>query len=137
MIRVKDSELDMTSNLLTLWNGLPFTGIAYESYEYAEKEYLLSEMAFTDGMQDGPARDWYYLSEQIESEAHYLRGLLHGISREWSQTGQLLVEAEYEYSVLVYKRIWNEEGLLIDRFEVNKNDAKFQNLIHSRRKWIE
>ena len=94
--RVPDSELDFDSELVCTSAGEPFTGIAFE--ETSDGGH--SEITYRDGMQDGPATDWYP-SGRLKGESSYVRNVLHGSSREFDADGRLVCHSLYEYGILV------------------------------------
>jgi antitoxin component YwqK of YwqJK toxin-antitoxin module len=61
-------------------------------------------------------------------EDNYVNNGLHGSSREWYQNGQLKREAEYELSILVKDKKWDEGGKLVEEFVLTENDPLFKTL---------
>ena len=125
MTRVNHTELDFADDLLCLWHGEPFTGVACE---YASNMALVSEVTYVDGMQTGMTREWYP-SGQLKMECEYLNGSKHGILREWFESGHLEAEASYEFSILTRKRTWDREGHLVGGFEISSKDPQYSLLL--------
>jgi hypothetical protein len=98
-IRVPDSELDFNEDLIYRWRGRLFTGVGFEE----SPDGALSEVSYECGVQQGPARDWYP-SGGLKGESHFHDNVQHGVTREYSQDGSLLIESFYEYGILVEKR---------------------------------
>ncbi len=102
----------------------PFTGIARQ---YNHEGALVAEYSYVNGDKDGLTRYWYPSGELL-GEDHYRNASLHGPSREWYQNGQLKREAEYELSILVKDKKWDECGKLVEDFVLTENDPLFKTL---------
>jgi antitoxin component YwqK of YwqJK toxin-antitoxin module len=126
--RVKDDQLDFDENLIYYLNGRRFTGIGYEEIPGRE----LSEITYRDGMQDGPARDWYP-SGRLKSESIYHRNVLHGHDREFWEDGSLASEKHYEHGVLVRSTEFDENGHPVSTFEISEDDPSYDILQKIRR----
>jgi antitoxin component YwqK of YwqJK toxin-antitoxin module len=118
MIRVNFDNLDYTDEGLHVWQGKPFTGIAYENFPNGQRQ---SEVTFIDGIKNGTTREWYP-SGHLETEQHIVHGSKHGECREWFENGQLKIETTYEFGILVRKKVWNETGELVQEFEITEHD---------------
>src|ERR1700753_918397 len=55
-------------------------------------------------------------------------GVMHGKSREWFLNGKLAEEKDYELGILVRQKFWDEEGKLIESYEMVKEDPEYQEL---------
>jgi hypothetical protein len=84
---VDHADLDYDGELIFTYEGQPFSGVAYE--DVPGKWY--SEVTYRAGMQEGPARDWYP-SGSLKGESYHHENALHGISREFDETGRLRSE---------------------------------------------
>jgi hypothetical protein len=88
--RVPDSQIDFDADLVYYVSGERFTGVGYEDVP----GYGRSEVSYLDGIQEGPARDWYP-SGQLRYEANYVDGLLDGYVRKYLEDGSLVLEEMY------------------------------------------
>jgi antitoxin component YwqK of YwqJK toxin-antitoxin module len=107
-----------------LLDGEPFTGVGYYLYEEGQLE---AEITYRDGVQMGLRRAWYP-SGQLQHEYHMFRGVFHGKKREWHDNGRLAEEADYELGFKLRSKCWDEDGNLIEEFELDKNDPDYQRL---------
>jgi antitoxin component YwqK of YwqJK toxin-antitoxin module len=60
---VPDALLDFDENLVCTYEGERFTGVGYKDVP----GYAVSEISHVDGLQEGPAREWYP-SGQLKAE---------------------------------------------------------------------
>jgi hypothetical protein len=123
MARVPDSELDFDEELIYRHNGILFTGIGYD--EMPGKG--LSEVSYRDGMQDGVARDWYP-SGKVKGESHFRENSLHGLKREFDDSGNLISESVYEYDILVNFVKRDASGQVIDSFHIDVDSSNYARL---------
>lgn len=126
--RVKDDQLDFDENLIYYLDGRRFTGIGYE--EVPGKE--ISEIKYVNGVQDGPAREWYP-SGQLKSESIYRDNVLHGHDRKFREDGSLASEKHYEHGVLVRSVEWDENGHPVSSFEISEDSPSYDILRRIRR----
>ena len=126
-LRVEDSELDYGPDLIFTYQGQLFTGIAYEDVPGK----WLSEVCYRDGMQDGPAREWYP-SGALRSETYYYENASHGTSREWDESGRLIAEERYEYGILVSRKMLDSSGNVAESFEITPEHQHYARLEHYR-----
>ncbi|MBM7789144.1 toxin-antitoxin system YwqK family antitoxin [Tenggerimyces flavus] len=109
--------------MVTKLNGQAFTGVAYEE----SPDLGRSEVSYREGVQEGPARDWYP-SGLLQGESHYVQGVLHGTSREFDESGRIVAEANYEYGICLLARRFNSEGIVIESEELDPNEEAAQQL---------
>jgi hypothetical protein len=64
--RVPDDQLHYDENLIYTYRGERFTGVGYEDVPGRG----LEEISYVDGLQEGPARDWYP-SGQLRGETMF------------------------------------------------------------------
>ena len=112
-LRVEASDLDYGPELIFTYHGQLFTGNAYEDVPGK----WLSEASYQNGLQDGPARDWYP-SGVLRGESHYRENALHGTCLEFDPDGRLISEKTYEYAILVSSKKLDASGQVIDSFEM-------------------
>ena len=122
-LRVEHSDLDYDSDLIFTYQGQLFTGVAYEDVPGK----WLSEVSYRDGMQEGPARDWYP-SGVLKGESHYRENALHGTSREFDESGRLVSEKTYEYGILVSRKELDTSGHVTDSFEITPDHQHYARL---------
>ena len=130
MINVNLDELDITDDLIHIWDGHPFTGTAYE---YNDQGKLIAEISFVDGIEHGITREWYP-SGQLKEETHLRWSGLHGVSRKWYENGHLKSEAHGEYGILVKNKEWDKDGNLIIEKKIDEQDPLYELLIKRRKK---
>ncbi len=119
-MRINHDDLDYTDELIFEWQEKPFTGIAYE----LEDDTLQSEISYIDGVQQGITREWY-LSGQLKIECLYKNGSLHGYYREWFKNDQMKTDRLYELAVLVRKKDWDVNGVLLEDFEIDEQHQQY------------
>jgi antitoxin component YwqK of YwqJK toxin-antitoxin module len=130
--RIPDSELEFDNDLTYTANGELFTGIGYEDVPGRG----LSEVSYRDGLQDGPARD-YYPSGRLKGESHHRENTLHGVSRDFDPEGNLLNESLYEYGILVRSTQWDSSGRVLEEKAIDPDSPNYRLLERHRRekKW--
>lgn len=125
LIRVPSSELEYDEDeAIYLRDGEPFTGIAYELYPSGALE---GESEFRDGLSWGVGRGWHP-NGQLSSEGHAFKDVQHGIAREWDEQGRLEEESYCEYGIVIYEKKWNEEGVLIEDYQLKESDPDYEEL---------
>ena len=122
-LRVRDDELDYDDELIYTFRGGRFTGIGYEDVPGRG----VSEVSYQDGLQDGPARDWYP-SGVLKGESIYRRNLLHGHVREFRENGTLILDKEYEYGILVRGVEYNDSGDMISSSSLTEDSPNYSRL---------
>lgn len=129
---IRDSELDYDSELVCTLDGLPFTGIAYED----SVELGRSEVAYRNGVQEGPARDWYP-DGTLKGESHYVEGTLHGPSREYDVSGRLGSESHFEYGIRVTLRRYVADGKVAEseQLDPHGDEARLLERLRAERRW--
>lgn len=50
----------------------------------------------------------------LRGESHHVQGVLHRETKEYDDAGRLVVEARYEYGILVWLRRLNTEGVVTE-----------------------
>jgi hypothetical protein len=138
MLRVKRNEVSFETvnvgpNGNWLYQGRPFTGVAYT---LGPDGTVASEQEFREGLRWGFAWE-RYRSGQIYSETMFYRDVLHGRAKEWHKHGQLAEEGEYEYGITIWKKKWDEDGALVEEYELAEADSNFSLLQTLRRVYDE
>tara|TARA_B100000745_G_scaffold299691_1_gene251116 strand:- start:1206 stop:1613 length:408 start_codon:yes stop_codon:yes gene_type:complete len=121
--------LEFSDQHLYELKGKPFSGTARENYP-SGKTYM--EMVIVDGIQEGVTKEWYETGA-LRSEAFYKKGGLHGSYIEWFENGQLKRTSYYEFDILISMEEKNEEGKVIDKYELSPNSIEHQTLTVARR----
>jgi antitoxin component YwqK of YwqJK toxin-antitoxin module len=129
---VRDSELDYDSDLVCTLDGEAFTGTAFDE----SPDLGRSEVSYRQGIQEGPARDWYP-SGVLKGESHYIQGVLHGTRKEFDEGGHLVAEARYEYGICVLARRFSSDGTVIasEELDPNGDTARRLDRLRSEHRW--
>jgi hypothetical protein len=120
-LRVPDDQIDYDDELVYFYRGERFTGIGYDDVP----DFGLSEVSYADGLQDGPARDWFP-SGQLKSEALFHKNLRHGLSREFREDGSLASEEIYEYGVHLRSCAFDADGRETITFELSEESPNYR-----------
>ncbi len=112
----------------TLWQGQPFTGIAYEERPDGS---LISEADYDDGFQRG-SREWYPGGQPREDKRFGPYGP-DGLAREWYPDGRLRNEALYEHGIALYAKAWDEQGNLTRNDRLSETAPDYARLRERRR----
>ncbi len=133
MKRADYDELDSPDGDTYYWMDTPdgvtyrftqeklFTGIAYETRRDGS---LWSEKDFLNGRSHGTSRTWYP-SGQLQEETTFYNGLTYGPAREWDEAGQLRREGFIEYGIRVREKKWDENGRLMEEYEIAPDDPDY------------
>jgi antitoxin component YwqK of YwqJK toxin-antitoxin module len=119
-LRIPDALLDYNEELTYTYKGELFTGVGYEDVPGQG----LSEISYVGGAQEGPSRDWYP-SGQLKGETMYRANARHGHNREFREDGSLSLEEIYEYGVLVRSSTFDEQGRVIESYEISEDHPNF------------
>jgi antitoxin component YwqK of YwqJK toxin-antitoxin module len=125
MDKVPIQTLEYPGDGLYYKAGVPFTGVAitkdtHEGWVQAEEEY-------EDGLVCGMVRTWH-APDVPATEEVCAWGVRHGNYREWSESGQLLVEGYYQYGIRVSEKRWDENGKLVENYHLKETDPDFETL---------
>ncbi len=129
-VRVPDDQLDYDENLIFMYQGERFTGVGYEDVPGRG----LEEISYVDGLQEGPAREWYP-SGQLRRDTSFRANALHGHDREYREDGTLVSETVYEYGVRVRSRTFAQDGSVVKSFDLSEESSDFQRLQRRRAKY--
>lgn len=106
MMRVPLDALTFSNEQIYGLDGVPFTGVAYETFDSGS---LMNETSFTDGVKNGPEKTWSENGQLIETTEIW-HGALHGQSITWSTTGQQRTKRWYEFGVETARTIYETDG---------------------------
>ncbi|MGW4929150.1 toxin-antitoxin system YwqK family antitoxin [Agromyces sp. NPDC004153] len=106
---------------------MPFSGTVFEESPLLGR----SEITYRDGLEEGPARDWYP-SGVLKAEAQFVEGTLHGMAREYRPDGVLAEESTYEYGVRIFHRVLAPDGSVVETEELE--DGCFEARLVARRR---
>jgi antitoxin component YwqK of YwqJK toxin-antitoxin module len=128
MKRVPNRSLEYRDGHMYLHDE-PFTGIGYF---LDPKGQLAAEIEYRDGLEWGMKREWYAPGEPYY-EGRLFMGVLHGKKREWHRNGRLAEEGDYELGFAVRQKRWDEDGNLVEDFELKETDPDYETLQEYRR----
>lgn len=131
---VPDEELDFDEDLVFSHDGELFTGVAYEDSAAIGR----SEVSYRDGMQEGPARDWYPTGV-LKGESWYVQGVLHGIATEYDESGRIAEESVYAYGIRLTRRVIGESGAVLreERLDPRGEAGQLLERLRQERRWKE
>ena len=122
MKRAPLDSLDYPGDGYYYLGGNPFTGVAFTVHE--DDGWLESETEYKQGLKWGLARRWS-APGQLESEAELQRGAAHGKERVWHPNGNLKEEGDYEFGITLSRKQWDEDGNLVEDFELKEADSNY------------
>ena len=102
------------------YRGEPFTGIGLETFANGE---IRCELAFVDGLQNGPAREWSE-SGRLVGETWYVDGIQHGVAREWNEDGSLRQRTTFDRGVTIEDVHFDSGGQVVTRFRMDPSSAE-------------
>lgn len=120
VLRVPDDDLDFGPDQVMHYQGVPFTGIAFE-----DDETGLSELEYRDGVQDGFTRQWWP-SGLLKTEMPYREGFVHGVVRNFDDTGRLVDESLREYGILLRQTTYDEDGRVVEIRDIRLDPASYR-----------
>jgi hypothetical protein len=123
MIRVDFDELGFSDDGYgdLTYEGDAFTGIATETSIHG---HLLSQCCYRLGKRHGPSLDWDENGTLRRERYHYV-GSPTGPLREWNEQGHLRLEEIWELRILLWRRRWDENGMLVeDASQLNPNRVR-------------
>jgi antitoxin component YwqK of YwqJK toxin-antitoxin module len=117
-LRINENELDEGENGERLWEGKPFTGIAFELHLNGN---LAIEVEIENGIENGTVREWYP-SGKLKLEASGKNGEPDKRITEWFENGNLKSEAIIHFGRQIKEKIWNEHDVLISDFDASSGN---------------
>jgi antitoxin component YwqK of YwqJK toxin-antitoxin module len=124
MKRVPEDSLDYPGDGYYYLDEKLFTGIGFS---LNEDGWLEMETEYRAGAQWGMKRRWYAPNELLE-EAQMRAGVVHGKERIWHRNGKLEEESDCEFGITLRRKTWDEDGNLVEDFELNETDSNFASL---------
>lgn len=112
-----------------LWEGKPFTGIAFE--EDTEGD-LISETSYVNGIQDGFEKRWFSEDRQ-ESYCEIKFNRPHGAFVYWYPSGKIKLEGKSELGSVLFSRKYDETGNLIEEYKIEDNPKHLEDLERERK----
>ena len=107
-----------------LFDGLPFTGVAFELSPTGQ---LLFEGEFKDGIENGRVRCWD-VNGQLLKDFTARGGAFHGRVRQWHETGTMASDGEYEFGIRVRERRWSPDGQLAEDYAISEKEPAYRSL---------
>lgn len=126
MTRAPHEKLVFEEGVMTL-DGAPFTGIGYVD----RNGEVVEETEYRNGLKWGTSKT-VFPGGQPYKHSRLFAGVRHGQHRQWHFSGQLAEEADYELGFLLRRKKWDEDGDLIDDFELEASDPEFKDLERTR-----
>lgn len=97
-----------------LYQGEPFTGVAY----YLEPDYpegqIEGETEFVKGCKEGFERGWYP-NGQLKEEIYFLPDEV--FVKKWNSEGKLIEETHSFGGKVAFSKKWDDEGNLIEEIK--------------------
>jgi hypothetical protein len=116
MKRVPEGSLEYPGDGYYYLDGEHFTGVGFARHPDG---WLQVEIAYTNGLKWGTQREWF-APDQLLTEAEMQAGAVHGKQRFWHRNGKLAEEGEYEFGVTLRRKKWDEDGKLVEEFELKQ-----------------
>ena len=101
-----------------------FTGVAFSRHKDG---WLEREIEYRNGAEWGMKRHWY-APNKLLVEAQMRAGVVHGKERRWYRTGPLEEETDCEFGIVLRRRTWDENGILVDEYELKETDSDFDSI---------
>jgi antitoxin component YwqK of YwqJK toxin-antitoxin module len=126
--RVPYDSLDYTDDGYYYLDEQPFTGVAFSRHKDG---WLEKEIEYRNGAEWGMKRHWYAPNKLLE-EAQMRAGVVHGKERIWYRNGKLEEEADCEFGITRRRETWDEDGNLVEQYELKETDPEFASLLKLR-----
>ena len=106
-----------------LYNGEPFTGVAY----YLESDYpegqIQGETEFIKGNKEGLDREWHP-NGQLKEETYFLPD--EAFVKEWNAQGQQILEEHIWGGTVATRKRWDGKGNLIEDYEISSENSSYE-----------
>lgn len=132
MMRVENKTLAYEEGTMLL-DGVPYTGIGEVLDDGGG---LIGEYEYRDGLKWGRSRTWYSPGVRFQDGLFFM-GTGHGQHREWYRDGSLKKELIYELGYVVRRKQWDEDGDLIEDYEIQESESKYKSLEKFRKHYEE
>jgi len=131
--RRKLNELDFLQDDVGGWyfvseNGEPYSGVLFEMYSNGRMAY---EGKYEDGYKMGYQTYWYE-NGQLKENTFSCWDNPHGPCKAWSETGDIVFEAEYNYGYKLWSNTYDNLGELVDKYQIDDHPQELIKL----NKWI-
>jgi antitoxin component YwqK of YwqJK toxin-antitoxin module len=120
--RVNEIYTEWENSNYLLYEGELFTGVEYCVYPDGK---LQKERSYYEGIEAGFDRYWH--SNGVLGSDTPKRGpcsIAITFSREWHSNQQLKEECTMEHNVLIARKIWNEEGILVRDWTLEEDESE-------------
>ncbi|MDX1693973.1 MAG: hypothetical protein R3208_09420 [Ketobacteraceae bacterium] len=123
LIEKVDEEFFDSDGDLTIYNGIPFTGIGYDPFpDGSGVEY---ETSYKNGLPHGYKKKWY-TPDQMAYEVLCENGLKHGKEIHWYPGGEKKSESLYEFGINICSTKWDEKGNIVERFSIDPESPNYR-----------
>lgn len=120
-MRINVEDLEPADDYLLMeFDGLPFTGTAFEE----NGGCVISEAAYVEGKRTGVSKIWSKSGLLLKKEEMYL-DVFHGVVEEWNEDGVKTREALFELGIRLADRQWSANGDLQADFSLSEGDPQF------------
>ncbi|PWW58365.1 hypothetical protein DFQ13_109158 [Actinokineospora spheciospongiae] len=110
-MRVEYDDVETEDDLRVTHQGKPFTG---EVVERAPGGQVVALTTYFEGMEDGPAAEWYPTGER-KAEGAVSYGTAIGVHQTWHRNGTLATHDEFDpKGKLLVRRRWDENGAVLE-----------------------
>jgi antitoxin component YwqK of YwqJK toxin-antitoxin module len=121
--RVPNDLLEYDDGVMFL-DGEPFTGVGFF---LDAAGFLHAEIEYRNGLEWGIKRGWHAPDEPAYQDQLFM-GVLHGTKREWHRNKRLAEEGDYELGFRLRRKRWDENGNLLEEFELKETDPGYEEL---------
>jgi antitoxin component YwqK of YwqJK toxin-antitoxin module len=116
------------AGIFVLADGTPYSGVAREQLADGT---VLQEDLLVNGMKEGLSRRWHG-NGRLQHEFYYLHDGLHGLCKEWYDSGQPHTEATFEHGICVLEKEWDASGRLTKDGSITESDQLYPLLLRAR-----
>jgi antitoxin component YwqK of YwqJK toxin-antitoxin module len=123
-IDIDDTETEyIDGNPTRMWEGEPFTGVAFE----VMNGQVIEEVSYLDGTVHGSAQSWYP-SGRLESVSEHKSNLHHGPFKTFYENGSLRSEGIFELGRAIWRKTWDEDGHLVSEEKIEDDPDELSRL---------
>lgn len=130
MLEIDDALIEVTEDYTYLYQGEPFTGIGHVKLD----GQLIRETTYLQGAKEGLERDWDVDTGQLLSEQNFVNNVPEGLSQSWYENGQLKSQMENELGITVRRKVWDQQGNLVEDYTLEPTHYLYKLLEMKRRK---
>jgi antitoxin component YwqK of YwqJK toxin-antitoxin module len=114
--------LDCDEDGVLFYRGEAFTGIAVDFWPNGQLE---AEQYYEQGTEYGLMRSWHD-NGVLSFEATLSAACVEGIGREWHRNGQLKKEYEVEEAIYLWRKEWDEQGVLVRDYVLTEDHPQYE-----------